>query len=237
MPDGGCISTLEWQCPDPEEQFGLDPHSTVAAPSVPASAVASQTADVGVITQSQLFNEPQSAPTSELPQIPEVLHRPSPLVLGLGGTAVAIMALIVLLSCFRLFAQLRQRSKRAGAGPAGSTRRRAKHTKLSGSEASSSKPARAAHDDDDDDDDEVDDEEIIGDDYDAEMARTNHPEAEAEGSPAKAECAATKPIAAMPSVGVSKEQADLLKKVHSLLDEIPMTKHGEALSSDHHAQL
>ena len=203
MPDGGCIDTPEWLCPDPEEQFGLDPHATIEAPSeaLPASSAhaastaataeqfnAKPAAEVGVVT------ETVSEVASELG-----LHKPSALVVGLGGTAAVTVVLILLLAVVRLVKQQTQRSRRSGGG-----RRKAKHTKLKGSESS---PAAHADDDADDDDDDDDDDDIIGDDDD-ESALPRHGTGEQGGLGAK-------------PVAEEVDEADLLKKVHSLLDELP----------------
>jgi len=156
----------------------------------------------------------------------------SPLVTGLVTTAGAIVLLIGLIMVAQTMAHRQARQRRAGRGkgPAGSARRKTKHTKLKTSELPTGGSARKQEDDDEDEEVEEEDDEILGDDDDSEAPKC------VRGGRGDRPSEASKPVAKADdtpkTIGAQKpddestttaedDEATLMKRVHSLLDDLP----------------
>jgi len=149
---------------------------------------------------------------------------------GLVTTAGAIVLLIGLIMVIQFVAQRQARQRRAGRGrgPAGSARRKTKHTKLKTSDAAAGPVSGKQEEEDDDDDD--DDDEILGDDDDTEAPRrlTTGKAVPVENAPSEKNGEASKVDAEKATdktnADADDDEAALMRRVHSLLDDLPLVK-------------
>lgn len=222
--DGSCISEQDWLCPgsdtakatapvQPAQSTHLDGASAIQLqPAAHAPAYKPATA-----TQPAVMGAPP--PPSQFG---------SPLVIGLISTAGAIVLLVALIALAQKLADRQVQLKRAGRGPAGSARIKTKHTKLRMSEADSGDNPAAPADNDDE-------EEILGDDdYEHDDAEASagtlnlqNKSDETNGGPSQANNgslpSSQDDVKGSPEV-VGDDEDILLKRVHSLLGDLPLSE-------------
>ena len=192
QPDGSCVDTADWLCPD----------SPRAKHPIGQSATSAKIASEAVKLQPEVKKDPvviASAPAAY--GTPK--RKPKALVVGLEATAGAIMLLLVVLLIARCAAQRHERLKARGRNPSKSASAKTRHNALAG------------------EDDEEDDDDIIGDDEAPRRTKKPTPSRQAEPEP-EPEPAPPVVEEAPPVVSVvDDDEAELMRKVASLLDDVP----------------